>query len=693
MEIVIHGTKRGVKTFTPNKISGLLDVTCNSPNPSSIGKEAYAIRFIDNYTIFAKYKIIRDVLGDKRTGFVAFSLFVPRSKKLQGEYIINLLDEVSKEFTQKNIKDNNLENIDENWEFIKIYKTEIKSIDEHILSGIEDDAYIYYKNREYLERYFNAPFQDEYKPYRQIYFVNENDSGKSDNPLNALRHNPNANLTEKNILYNPSYKLLDYSHLEIDGVEIKIRSHGILLNPSNEIFKKDTLTIKFTKKYTNDVPIIEGKLSDSSINQYLRIKDDSSLIVDKIPNFEWSKKEVEIIIEDRKGKRINDAKITFKNDKSITLKSVNQNKIIFTGKEQGEKWIICVEKKGSVAEQKVIPENNLSSIKFTLYPTNKYRKKRPHIKILLISSIACVLVFGVYFMVGMFWGDSSTNDIAQQTITDKPLPKLTTAEIESYVEGDSLYLAKLEKYKNDWALLKDSTDSTDYKKYEVYIDKAIKKREAIIKGDYAFFTDSNVKYSNKQLPLKNAVLKVKPEQYEQVKSSLGDVSVLTLTQVADSMNKILAQLNETESSTVSNNKETKNVDTTQLANKTTKEANSQTTSDAVSNEETEIINYLKGNELKGAKLKEFQGRTEISGKLKKSISLALEFWNLDGSSEKGNNKTYHTYKSKVKIDENLKNNTTLKEFLEKATNETKYPKEEPGAGNTLTLKQFINKAK
>jgi hypothetical protein len=81
MDIVVHGTKGGYEIFTPKKLGGLLDVNSDGSKTSAIGQEAYAIRFVEKTIIFSKYKIIRDVRGGKRTGFLAFSLFLPNNKK------------------------------------------------------------------------------------------------------------------------------------------------------------------------------------------------------------------------------------------------------------------------------------------------------------------------------------------------------------------------------------------------------------------------------------------------------------------------------------------------------------------------------------------------------------------------------------------------------------------------------------
>jgi hypothetical protein len=745
MEIVIHGTKGGRKIFTPNKLPGLFDVTSNSP-----------------------------------TGFVAFSLFVPRGKKLSGIYIINLLDEISKEYSQRGyIVDNNLGNVDENWDFIKLDSDETKPVDEHILSGTGDDAYIYFKNKEELQRCFDNPFQEEYKAFRQIYFVDKNFENKLENPLNALRYNPNANLTKIIKWDNPSYTLRDYHRQVTNGISIKIFANGIEKKIGEKIKKKDRITINFSRKYheVNDVP--EGNLIDPHIQKYLKIDEiENSLYVVEVPELNKSKLNVEISLYNSKGDSISDATITCKGKYYGTI-PVNQNTLGFgfIGEQQKEEWTIAAQAGSLIGEKTIIPERDGTILKLTLierktirlvildenekeisnksrvldfdgdnikkrytenivissyqpYPLSFIPKDEGHVyqvklqkvntkqlgtnggtsnggngkkepqkpfflKILLGLAMASLLVFGGYYLVDKFWGDTSSDVTYQQLPSqEQVLPELSPAEIKSYVEGDSLFLEELNTYKDEWAKLKNTKDSVEYREYEGFIDKAIKKREALTNGDFAYFNDNKneVKFSDSQLPFKDAVLNIKPNQYSKVKAKLGNVSQLTLTQIADSINKFLSPLENTKNpkeknSILQNNNEIKN------NSKSNNSSDNQSYKKVDLNEDAgyvEIIDYLKGSDFKIDTLKGFKEKPNLSKKIKASVELALEFWELNGDVKKY--KTYYSYKNKVQKDKYLKNNITLKNFLESATNDTKYPKDTPG-GKTLTLIKFIDKTK
>jgi len=204
MDIVVHGTKRGCKIFTPKKLPGLLNVTPDNSKAAAMGQQAYDIRFTADYAIFSKYKIIRDVRDNKRTGFVAFSLFLTNSEKLSGADIMTLLNQVSDEYCKRYVVDNNLDDVIEKWDFLERilgeYKTKLRTISfdnaNALQSGSKDAAFIYFKDTDELQHYFDAPFQAEYGDYRQIFFVAEELRNKPQNPLNALRHS-DCDLTGK----------------------------------------------------------------------------------------------------------------------------------------------------------------------------------------------------------------------------------------------------------------------------------------------------------------------------------------------------------------------------------------------------------------------------------------------------------------------------------------------------------------
>ena len=197
MNIVIHGTKGGREIFFPknNNISGLFDINSDSPKGSAIGQQTYAIRSFDNNIIYSKFKIIRDVSGDKRTGFIGFSLFLPHDENLQSKDIITLLDTISKQYSDLYLDNNNLEQVVESWDFLqeinKQYQLKIRKNSFSkgtIKSGDKDDAIIYYRDSLDLQKNWDKGFMQHYSPYRQILFVSEKLRGDVSNPLHAIRN-------------------------------------------------------------------------------------------------------------------------------------------------------------------------------------------------------------------------------------------------------------------------------------------------------------------------------------------------------------------------------------------------------------------------------------------------------------------------------------------------------------------------
>lgn len=356
MDIVIHGTKGGCKIFTPKKMSGLLDVTADSPKVAAIGQHAYAIRFTVDNAIFSKYKIIRDVRGDKRTGFVAFSLFLPNDKKLFGLDLIALLDRVSDEYCQKYIVENNLDEVTESWDFLNSisseYEIKLKYSDNKMQSGSKDDAFVYYKETDELKRYFDVPFQEEYIDYRQVFFVKNDLQDKPENPLNALRHNPSSNLTGRIDLENPKYKLKNFYGYGNNGITIEIWANDRKCLNSGVINRKDHIRIRYSKnKYFT--PVEEsGKLTDSNISQYLFV-DENKITVRNDVELPKVRQKITLEVRDRKGNIITDAEITCRSSFSNITKTVASNEIEFEGEELKVTWTISAIKDDLVARQPI----------------------------------------------------------------------------------------------------------------------------------------------------------------------------------------------------------------------------------------------------------------------------------------------------------------------------------------------------
>lgn len=348
MEIVIHGTKKGRKIFTPKEMTGLFDVTSDSPKSIAIGQSVYGFRFISNYTIFSKYRIIRDVLGEKRIGFLGFSLFLSKNETLLSKDIITLLNTVSEEYCKNYIVDNNWNEVSEDWSFVerisieyvnKLQNVAADDID-NIQSGTLDEAFIYYSSDSELQKYFDNPFQEEYRPYRQIFFIENSLKNKPENPINALR-NSDKDLTVEIDLDNPFYKLREFHGTEKNGISITIKnSKGRVLPNKDKIYRKEELTVTYTKKYHEKPPIIGSLLNSDEIRKHLIISEDGKKIdVKKDTDFKPIEKTIKFEVVKKDGFRVSNADIRCISDPHIEKRVVN-NQLTFSGEELGKSWIL-----------------------------------------------------------------------------------------------------------------------------------------------------------------------------------------------------------------------------------------------------------------------------------------------------------------------------------------------------------------
>ncbi len=196
MDFVVHGTKGGYKTlFKSNKAlkSSLFDIRSDNPPESTIGEKAYAIRSFQNKIIYSKYKIVRDVVGDKRTGFIGFSLFVSKNEKIEPRNILTLLDSISGKYFELYVKNNNLDSLNESWSFIeeiiKLYNPILRPTTFEILkSGLVNDAVAYYNTTDELEKNWQKGFMSHFTKFKQVLFISEDLRGSDKNPINAIRN-------------------------------------------------------------------------------------------------------------------------------------------------------------------------------------------------------------------------------------------------------------------------------------------------------------------------------------------------------------------------------------------------------------------------------------------------------------------------------------------------------------------------
>lgn len=806
MELIVHGTKGGCKVFTPKRKSGLLDLTPDRSNAAAIGQQAFGIRFTAENTIFSKYKIIRDVQGGKRTGFVGFSLFINKYNKLAGNDILNILESVSEEF-EPYIVDNNLNNVPADWDFldqiIGKYNTNLDNIAiedaENIESGEKDDSFIYFDNNFELQKYFENPLQDEYRPYRQVILINRELQNKIENPLNAIRHSGN-DLTGKIDLDNPFYKLREYHKTGKNGIEIKIKnSKGRELFNKDKVYRKEEITVVYSKKYYHEKQIVGSLLNNEELRKYLVVSSDKKIDVakevllnpltktiyfevitkkdlarvtdaeiqlseyqewQKITEYTFTAEELgrDYRISARSGKFLfseaptnlkpidfNESSLTLQLSEKRTLKIVateaegEQNNILdftlwvssgkcngktseitFTDDEIDKTWNITVEKNGYRRTEPIAycPRSGADTVYFVLkkdlvnrevgfgsgneesfgeYGRGKTESFTKRIKTVLFrpASIAFLVVSAVLIGMG-FWAFIHFRGVDNQT----SIGKLSRTEITAYVTGDSIILNKLNTYKDNWQKQKPEIisigdfvwynpmtwfvggnetflDSTNYKEWSntlSSIERAIELRTLLNEKDFSKLRKFH--FSSYQNSIKTAVERIDNTQYTMVKKELNDVSNLTLTQIAGKINEILKPVEPEKEETSIDTK----METPQTIKKTEEQPKQeQKTVAPLAKQETastdktsEIIQYIKGSELKKEKLEEYKKTKGINQKLKTSIQTCLEFWELDGIKYGKESKTYYSFLEKIKSDPNFEK-SKLKAFVEKMCQEDVEP--------------------
>lgn len=378
MEIVIHGTKGGYKNnFIPYATSSFAvgDIRRGSADENPVGQSAYSIAFDNKGYIITKYIIIRDTLRSYAVGFIGFSLFLPADKELSGKgaSIQSLLDEVSDLYKEHYIKSNNINCdkttlIQEDWSFISQittkYQEHTNPNEEQIDSisrtnaGTEFPAFIYYSSDKELQKYFDTPFQEEYKNYQQVLFIKAELKDKKENPLYILR-NSGYDLTGKIDLDNPIYKIVNHSQ------SLKSINDTFLSLFDKHIRKFIHLRLKWSKQYYSDI-MKEIVISEDNIDPAVSIDHAKHIIMIQEPT-EWipQTKTIKIEVVDYNGNPIKDAHIYTENKTTIS-----DGVFTLEGENIGKSWRIIAEHE-ELKGEKTIQPNSQDRICITLHKSKE----------------------------------------------------------------------------------------------------------------------------------------------------------------------------------------------------------------------------------------------------------------------------------------------------------------------------------
>ena len=351
MKIFVQARKDGYNTLypsqTPNEFRHFAsDIILIRNEPENLhGKCVYSIAFGNDGYIFTQHIIVEDV---QRAGLgnVGFSIFIPKDYKLSGDYIKKLLDELIKSYCKNYCNDFYLGSVQEDWmlfsSLANSYDSKLVSVssedNETKQSGNLDAAFIYFISDLELQKYFEQPNQEEYIPYRQIFFISNEFKVKSnpENPLYVLK-NSGIDLTGKIDLENPYYKLREFHGNAKNGVSITIKnSKGRQLYNKDKIFRKDELTVIYSKKNHKEKKIFGSLLNSEDIRSYLNISNDGKIDVLKEVELESEVKTISFEVI-KNNSRVLDAIITCKCNYQQD-KIVSNNKVDFSGEDLNERW-------------------------------------------------------------------------------------------------------------------------------------------------------------------------------------------------------------------------------------------------------------------------------------------------------------------------------------------------------------------
>jgi len=219
-----------------------------------LGKYIYSIALSSGGCIFTKHVIVQDVQREG-LGNVGFSIFIPNVKKLSGVNVKTLLDELQETYREKYCPDYYLANKQEDWMLFEAiankYENSLTNLSTYEVKnyqqGSGEAAFAYYSDDAELEKYFDAPFQEEYSACKQVFLVEKRLKDTPENPLNAIRYSSNANLTDK-IDLSPSIILKVYAHDDDNNTLItnykvrRLNEKGNIQEDHTElIFKNDEI--------------------------------------------------------------------------------------------------------------------------------------------------------------------------------------------------------------------------------------------------------------------------------------------------------------------------------------------------------------------------------------------------------------------------------------------------------------------
>jgi hypothetical protein len=374
MKICIEGTSGGYESLFSSGFS-FYDVRTSTPHINTLGQTAYMIALRSESYIYAKYKIVRDVKGDKRTGLIVYFIVFSKVEKIPGEKIISLFDEIDK-YLDKHIKNNNLNIENEDWEVIKKLEQDYNGFIQNnhkfpIVKEYDQFAYLYY-NTDELARYFDQIYQPEFLSYSGVYLVDESYKSANNNPLLSLRHDAQADITLKVNLEQKVYSFTDIPNSHGINCTIKNFGNNKILAPGDSITNKDYLTFIIRKHGYQNVEL-EGFIDSPQLNNIIELDDTNKLVKIKA-DIDWQpcRQTVRVKCFDVVSGVWKDTPVKYTSSKQIQKLPKEPNVFEFVGQELNETWVF------EVPENKYFDKSSTSwsngdgdSVKIELQPKKK----------------------------------------------------------------------------------------------------------------------------------------------------------------------------------------------------------------------------------------------------------------------------------------------------------------------------------
>lgn len=356
LEILIHGTKGDYKIMhqtvgTPAALARDMR-RLEGASRNAVGQVAYGICLVPNGCTFTKYLIVLDA-DPRKVGYVAFTLFLPSTRKMAGGDIQQLLDRLTNEYVCNYVENGTIgQQLDngsvqykpEDWAaFSNIAAafedkaTLCQNIDAEVRpSGTAEPAYVYFADDDELRHYFDAPYQQEYAPFRMVYFLHKGYEGHATNPLGALRCNAEANLTGRIDLNNPRYRVNNFGGVGQNGITIQFSASGRPLRTGSMFYAKEQLRLTYSKNQFYRTCDITGCIGDSRIAQFLTVEGDTVSVRDDV---ELDKLSLRMPIMLRNG--VPGVQLICLDDTKIPKITFDRPEVEFEGEELGYRWCLA----------------------------------------------------------------------------------------------------------------------------------------------------------------------------------------------------------------------------------------------------------------------------------------------------------------------------------------------------------------